>query len=78
MILTAPSGARLFWSSVEALEVKQLPPLQGRRLSTAPTQPLAKEGVLVEIIDISNDDEGINWDLLRRESEPASMGPAVK
>ena len=32
----------------------------------------------IEIIDISDDDDEIGWDLLRRESEPASVGPAVK
>ena len=32
----------------------------------------------VEIIDISDDDKETDWDLLRRESEPASMGPTTK
>ena len=32
----------------------------------------------VETIDISDNDEEIDWDLLLRESEPASMGPVVK
>ena len=60
----APSGAGLFRSSVEVLEAKQLPPLQGRQLSAALAQPLAVKGVHVKTIDIFDDNEQINWDLL--------------
>ena len=78
MISTAPSGAGLFRSSVEVSQAKQLPPLQGRQLSTAPARPLARKDMSVETIDISNDDEEIDSDLLLRESESASMGLTVK
>ena len=78
MISTAPSGAGLFRSSVEESEVKHLPPLHGRWLSATPARTLARKDVPVKTIDISDDDEEIDWDLLLRENEPASMGPVVK
>ena len=55
-----------------------LPSLQGRQLPAAPARPLAGEAMHVEIIDISDDDEEIDWDLLRGESEQVSAEPVAK
>ena len=50
----------------------------GRWFPAALTRHLAGEGMPIEIIDISDDYEEIDWDLLRGESEQVSVGPVVK
>ena len=46
-----------------------LPSLWGGQPLVAPAQPLVRETTPVEIINIFDDDEEIDWDLLRRDSD---------
>ena len=77
-MITASWGVGPFRSSAEVPVATPLPSLQGRQLPTALARPFDGEAMPVEIIDISDDEEEIDWDLLRGESEQASLEMMAK
>ena len=78
MISTVSTGAGLFRPPVVVPVAVWLLSLRGGQLPVAPAQPLVRETMPVEIIDISDDDAEIDWDLLRRDSDEEERTSAAR
>ena len=78
MISSASTGAGPSRLPVVAQMAILLSSLRGGQLPATPAQPLVQETVPVEIIDIFDDDEEIDWDLLQRESDEEEQASAEK